>query len=65
MRLGQRIPSPKNQIRRIISEKNLVEKGGTQVSYTLRGAAQDARITNRAGRRLLIGTGIPAIDATT
>src|SRR5271167_3108121 len=26
-------------------------------SYALRGAAQDARITIRAGRRLLIGTG--------
>jgi hypothetical protein len=34
-------------------------------SFALRGGAQDARITIRAGRRLLIGTGSPAIDATT
>jgi hypothetical protein len=29
------------------------------------GAAQDARITIRAGRLVLIGTALPAIDATT
>jgi plasmid stabilization system protein ParE len=37
----------------------------TVMVESFRGAAQDARITIRAGRLLLIGTALPAIDATT